>query len=759
MRRFVLGLGIGGLLLVAASAASAEPVIIKCARPCTAVIQAVERNGGVITYRYKYINAVAADVTTSALTAVRGIAELGAVRKDHLIQLPNAGSEQRGLPGWAQTAATNVRSLGEAQIRSLAAAASPNAYTINNAAMNLTALHAGGTLGQGMKVAVIDSGLRPNFPHITLDGSILGGEDFVPDAPGFIDVANNGHGTFVAGMISGNVTFGIAGLLRNSLALHCPSCATPVSATVSALPLLGSAPLSSIYALRVFPAVGGAPESRIMAAMDRVIELRDNFDSGMPETKNPDGSYTALNITVCNMSLGGPTLYAGRDLESELAEAFLEHDIVLVTSAGNAGPSGSTGGSPGTAFDSLTVGATSSAVHERVLRDLQQPTIPGFGLLFRPFGGVQTAYFSSRGPTADGRIDPDVMANGFASFGQGFGTAPGGIDIASGTSFASPSVAGVAAVLRQAVPHATARQIRNALMLSANRSIIADGSGANDRGWGHVDAGTAVSLLGTGLVPDIGGLHGLGSPSVELNILFTGVLARRGDVSRRAANLKPGQRSDTYYVVPKDTSLVTITVSDVVAGATQNPLFGDDILLTVHSAKTSALGEGDYAVFSFTKGGTFTVPNKDFPFLPDTGLMRITMSGDWTNASPISATVSISSQKTPTPGKSAQHKIQEGQTYAYEFVVAPGTKRLDAELEWDEDWGSYPTNDLDLFLIPPTGAPNFDGATLNAPERAGIDNPAAGNWVAVVDGFSVSSRRGDKFGLRLAVDGKVVKLK
>ena len=87
-----------------------------------------------------------------------------------------------------------------------------------------------------------------------------------------------------------------------------------------------------------------------------------------------------------------------------------------------------------------------------------------------------------------------------------------------------------------------------------------------------------------------------------------------------------------------------------------------------------------------------------------------------------------------------------------------GTKRLEAQLEWDEDWGSYPTNDLDLFLIPPAGAPNFAGATLNAPERAGIDNPAAGNWVAVVDGFSVSSRRGDKFGLRIVVDGKVVKV-
>ena len=45
---------------------------------------------------------------------------------------------------------------------------------------------------------------------------------------------------------------------------------------------------------------------------------------------------------------------------------------------------------------------------------------PDVGALFRPFSGTQTAYFSSRGPTADGRTDPDLVANGFASFGQGF---------------------------------------------------------------------------------------------------------------------------------------------------------------------------------------------------------------------------------------------------------------------------------------------------------------------------------------------------
>ena len=217
MRGFVPCLGVVAFVLTVASAASAEPVIIKCKRPCTAIVQAVEQNGGVVTYRYKYVDAIAADVTTTALGAVRGIAELGAVRKDHLILSSRTLlNDQRGAPGWAQVDATSTSPLGEAQIVALASA-SPNAYTINNTAMNLTSLHGTGTLGQGMKVALIDSGIRPNFPHLSLDGSVIGGESLVPDPLGFSNTANSGHGTFVAGMISGNVVFTVGGELRSAV--------------------------------------------------------------------------------------------------------------------------------------------------------------------------------------------------------------------------------------------------------------------------------------------------------------------------------------------------------------------------------------------------------------------------------------------------------------------------------------------------------------------------------------------------------------
>jgi subtilisin family serine protease len=749
MRKAVMCLGTVVLLLVGSSTASGQSVIITCIRPCTSVVEAVESNGGVVTFRYKYVDAIAADLRgTRALNAVRQLVEPAQIRKDFNVELPPTDGRTGSIPPSVSVEAGTATPLDAPTLAT--AGADPAAYLINNVAMNLAPLHGNGILGQGMKVAVIDSGLRPNFPHLTLDGSVIGGEDFVGDGLGFSNAANNGHGTFVAGMISANAAFLISGALRAAISTHCPSCVTPITPTTSLLPVVGSAPSSSIYAVRVFGPTGGAPESRIIAAMERVLELRENYDNGMPETQNANGSYNALNIQVCNMSLGGTTFFAGRDIEDQLTKEFLEKDVVLVVAAGNAGPSGMTGGSPGTGFDSLTVGASSSAVHERILRDVQFGA--GVGALYRPFGGTQTAYFSSRGPTADGRVDPELVANGFASFGQGLGTTTTSLSIASGTSFATPSVSGVAAVLRQAVPNATARQVRNAIFMAANPSLLADGSGPFDRGWGHVDAGAALQLLQSFAAPDLPGIEGRGKESVRQNVMHIGIPTFSGQVTRSVEGLKPGQRFETFYLVPKDTSAITITLSDVVPRATQNPLFGDDILLTVHTAKTSQIGEGDYLEFNFTKGKTITIPN------PDEGLMRVTVSGDWTNASPIGATITVSSDKTPTPGKSAHGKIDDGETLVYTFDVPAGTARLDAELEWDNDWSAYPTNDVDLLLVPPAGPPNLAGATINAPERAGIDNPVAGEWTAIVDGFSVLTGKADKFSLRLRLDGHVIKV-
>ena len=732
-------------LVCGASPAWAERVLVKCERPCAAAIAAVERAGGQVTYRYKYVGAIAAEVPSEGLAAVRAVAGAGAVRKDLTVDQPTVARDRDGSQLLAEGAAESAVPFDWAAAATRDA--SPAGYLINNTNLNLSSVHAAGYLGQGMKVAIIDSGIRPGFPHITLDGSVVGGEDFVNDGRGYSNSSNGGHGTFVAGMISANVTFSFSsssGLLAAAKA-YCPACVTGVNQ----IPMIGSAPLSSLYALRVFGPTGGAPESRIIAAMERVLELRENYDKGMPETKDASGKYQALNITVCNMSLGGSTLYAGRDLEDELTNAFLEKDIVLVTSAGNAGPSGITVGSPGTGFGSLTVGASSTAAHERILRGLQFGVAAG--ALYRPFGGTQMAYFSSRGPSADGRPEIEVVANGFASYGQGMGAATTSISLASGTSFSSPTVAGVAAVLRQGVPSATARQVRNAIIASANPGLLDDGSGVLDRGAGHVDAAAALSLLQAG-ASDQAGRAGGTNVNVPVNLMQgAGVTTLTGNVTLSATGLLPGQRFDTFYRVNPNTAAVAVIVSGVRPGATQNALFGDDIILSVHSAKTSAIGEGDYAVFEFTTGGTFFVPN------PEVGVMRVTLSGDWTNASPIDATVQIVAMADPVPLISGQGKLLDGDLVAVPFTVPAGASLLDLRLVWQGDWASYPANDVDLILVDPDGGAHLDGATLNNPETAMVENPKPGNWVALVDGFSVSTKNGDRYQLRISVDGIVLK--
>jgi len=122
--------------------------------------------------------------------------------------------------------------------------------------------------------------------------------------------------------------------------------------------------------------------------------------------------------------------YAGDDNNVDYATNTLE-DLLFVVAAGNDGPSAKSIGSPGNAKNALTVGALGHA------------------------GSQSVASFSSRGPTADGRIKPDIMAPGSSTIsasGDSSTTATIETPITtsmSGTSMATPTVAGNAALMRQ----------------------------------------------------------------------------------------------------------------------------------------------------------------------------------------------------------------------------------------------------------------------------------------------------------------------
>ncbi len=95
--------------------------------------------------------------------------------------------------------------------------------------------------------------------------------------------------------------------------------------------------------------------------------------------------------------------------------------------------------------------------------------------------------FSSIGPTADGRIKPDVMAMGESVYSAG----PGSIDeysFVDGTSFSCPLVAGVAALILEINPSWTNQDIMTAIKSTASQSDFPD----NGNGWGIVDAQKAA---------------------------------------------------------------------------------------------------------------------------------------------------------------------------------------------------------------------------------------------------------------------------
>lgn len=98
------------------------------------------------------------------------------------------------------------------------------------------------------------------------------------------------------------------------------------------------------------------------------------------------------------------------------------------------------------------------------------------------------ANFSSRGPSSDGRIKPDVSAMGQKTYGQ---TVNGSVSTYSGTSCSAPLITGLAASLKQNNGHCTAQQLREAIIASSDRFQYPD----YEYGYGIPDALLANAIL------------------------------------------------------------------------------------------------------------------------------------------------------------------------------------------------------------------------------------------------------------------------
>jgi subtilisin family serine protease len=735
----------GSVRAAKSRAVTKEKIIVQCAGDCADTAVDVTRLGGRIDTRFRNVAALAATIPSDQVQPLTKLSSVKGLTKDKLLSSPRP----------IDTRTVAARSNAKTQVLTSAALTDlrsrrPLNFLYNDIMTGAAVLLEQDITGRGVVVAVIDSGTANNADVVaSLADTVVGGENFVdlPDEPSATSTLNDPHGTMVGTMIAGHAAI----VLPNdddlvlSLMEHSPDSVIPVSATESAVPLLGSAPEASIYAFKVFPADGGGTAgSVVLAAMDRAITLKRNFLDGMPsDPVSGDGTeddpfvYDSLNIQVANLSLGGPSLFPGFEVDDLLVLEMLEAGITVTVAVGNEGPAHITGGSPGTSVAALGVGAAYDPVHRRVLADLELGL--GQGVLFHPSEDVQMALFSSRGPTADGRRGIDVVANGVANFLQ---AANGDLGFASGTSFSAPTVAGGAALLQSAFPDATAAQIRNAIIASANPDIIGPVASAFDQGAGFVDFAAAYDLLAAGAAEDtIPELPDFTRPSfVVSNLRAAGLRPVSFDRSRTfttPVTATPGQ--PVQFLVPSSilTGNITVALTNVtpeLPPEEQNTLLGDTLLLSVYDAPLS------FDPIRF-EGIVQEDTTLDFPF-PQTGLVRVVVSGIPHNVGNVTADLAISYQPRRLGRQAARGRIADEETDIIELEVPPGTAQVNFELVWNMNWSIYPTHDLDLYAMDPEGNivldPDFGfppGATLNSPERTVVADPIPGIWTLFVDGF------------------------
>lgn len=257
--------------------------------------------------------------------------------------------------------------------------------------------------GEGVEVAIIDSGLDENHPDF--GDRVISQSCFASDC----DISiydQNGHGTNVAGIIAGAGT--------------------------------------------VAPQ-GGAPNVRLHIL--KILDANNNFDSSSQVVQALDHIINELpNVSIVNMSIGTSTLFdsvcdESRSWTQSMAAAVNQLNakgVTLFASAGNEGSSSEIT-APACLSNVIAVGAT---------WDNQISSYSGFCSEQSPVAGELTCFSNSND-------DVDIVAPGALITATGRNH---GVSHYAGTSMASPLVASCAVLLHQANPNLTSLELRTALI-------------------------------------------------------------------------------------------------------------------------------------------------------------------------------------------------------------------------------------------------------------------------------------------------------
>lgn len=290
--------------------------------------------------------------------------------------------------------------------------------------------------GKDVTIAVIDTGV--DYTHSDLGGclgencKVIGGYDFGDNDPDPMD--DQGHGTHVAGIAAGN------GALK------------------------GVAPDAKIWAYKVFDSSGYGSWSDIISGIERAVD------------PNQDGDFSD-KANIISMSLGAKGYYLC--YEDELSSAItntVNSGVVFTIAAGNDGYSKGDNSItyPACIKDVISVGSMVS--YAGGYRDVSSFSSRGFGIY-----------------NGEAILKPDIVAPGENICAAQWDSAWDSNECfddkhvaISGTSMATPMVAGAVALIKQAHPDWTPEEIKDVLMNNANKNFNWQFS-ALDKGAGNVD--------------------------------------------------------------------------------------------------------------------------------------------------------------------------------------------------------------------------------------------------------------------------------
>ena len=199
----------------------------------------------------------------------------------------------------------------------------------------------------------------------------------------------------------------------------------------------GVAPKAKLVGVKVLNSWGGGNDDSVISGIEWVIQNKDIY-----------------NISIISMSLGKNKNSDGTDPIDIAVDYAVEYGINVVVAAGNSGPNKNTVGVPASAFNVITVGAVDD--------------------------NMKITGWSSRGPTKDGRIKPDIAAVGLSVMAPDADTGNGYVSH-SGTSMATPHVAGFVALLLQQNPSLNTSEVKDIL----HRTAVDKGDAGADNVYGH----------------------------------------------------------------------------------------------------------------------------------------------------------------------------------------------------------------------------------------------------------------------------------